>query len=176
MLPVIIFLILIIIWIVLIYNSFIALINRTSEAWSDIDVLLKRKYDLIPKLIAAVKGYKKYEADLLVQLTALRTTALQAKTASDKERAYQKIEPFLAKFLAVAENYPDLKASQNFLDLQKQLTETEDTLSNARRFYNGCIRNLNIKLETFPNNFLAKVLNFQKKEFFQLEEDEKENS
>lgn len=157
------------VWIIFTFNSFINLNNRTNEAWSDIDVQLKRKYDLIPKLIDLVKGYSKHEKSLFTNLAEVRTKALQTESISKKGETDLTIHLNLAKLLAVAENYPKLRASENFLELQKELKNTEDIIAYARRFYNGNVRDLNIKIESFPNNFLASIFNIKKRDFFQAE-------
>lgn len=159
---------LIIAYIIYIYNQFIQLINRTNEAWSDISVQLKRRYDLIPNLVDIVKGYAKHEKQVLEDVTEARVQAMTSKTIHDKETAEDHISTAIGKLLAVAENYPQLRASENFAKLQDELTETENIIASARRFYNGNVRELNTKIEVFPSNILAKIFTFQKREFFQL--------
>ncbi|EKE25113.1 MAG: LemA-like protein [uncultured bacterium] len=158
-----------------IYNSLVRLKNRVDEAWSDIDVQLKRRYDLIPNLINTVKGYASHEKELLEKITQARTAAMGAQTPGEKQDAENALSGTLKSLFAVSENYPDLKANQNFLELQRELTDTEDKIQASRRFYNGNVRDLNTKIETFPTNFLAGMLNFTKREFFVAEESEKEN-
>jgi len=167
--------ILVIIWLISIYNSLIKLRNRTDEAWSDIDVQLKRRYDLIPNLVNTVQGYAKHERELFEKVTQARTAAMGAQKPGDKAQAENMLSGALKSLFAVAENYPDLKANQNFLELQRELSDTENKIQAARRFYNGNVRDFNIKIETFPNNLVAGMLSFKKKDFFELEnEAEKE--
>lgn len=160
-------------WVVAIYNGLIKLKNRVEEAWSDIDVQLKRRYDLIPNLVSTVKGYAAHERELFEKVTAARTAAMGAQTPHDKEQTENMLSGTLKSLFAVAENYPDLKANQNFLELQRELTDTEDKIQAARRFYNGNVRDFNTKLEAFPTNFIAGMLKFAKREFFEAEEGEK---
>jgi LemA protein len=163
-----------VLWAVMIYNGLIRLKNRVDEAWSDIDVQLKRRYDLIPNLVNTVKGYAAHERELFEKVTEARTRAMGAGTAEDKAKAENALSGTLKSLFAVAENYPDLKANQNFLELQRELTDTEDKIQASRRFYNGNVRDFNTKIEVFPNNIFAKILNFAKREFFEAEGGEKE--
>lgn len=158
-----------------IYNTLVTLKNRVDEAWSDIDVQLKRRYDLIPNLINTVKGYATHEKELFEKVTQARTAAMSAGTPAEKEQAENMLSGTLKSLFAVSENYPDLKANQNFLELQRELTDTEDKIQASRRFYNGNVRDFNIKIETFPSNIIAGMLNFTKREFFAADEAEKEN-
>ena len=158
-----------------IYNSLVTLKNRVDEAWSDIDVQLKRRHDLIPNLVNTVKGYATHEKELFEKVTEARTAAMGAGTPAEKEQAENALSGTLKSLFAVSENYPDLKANQNFLELQRELTDTEDKIQASRRFYNGNVRDFNIKIETFPSNIIAGMLNFAKREFFAAEESEKEN-
>lgn len=162
------------IWGIAIYNGLIRLKNRVDEAWSDIDVQLKRRYDLIPNLINTVKGYASHERDLFEKVTEARTAAMGAQTPHDKEQAENMLSGTLKSLFAVAENYPDLKANQNFLELQRELTDTEDKIQASRRFYNGNVRDFNIKIEAFPSNIVAGILKFTKREFFEANGEEKE--
>jgi LemA protein len=157
-----------------IYNGLIKLKNRVDEAWSDIDVQLKRRHDLIPNLINTVKGYAAHEKEVFEKVTEARTAAMGAQTPAEKENAENALSGTLKSLFAVAENYPDLKANQNFLELQHELTDTEDKIQAARRFYNGNVRDFNIKIETFPSNIIAGMLNFTKRDFFAAEEGDKE--
>lgn len=157
------------------YNGLITLKNRVDEAWSDIDVQLKRRYDLIPNLINTVKGYATHEKELLEKVTAARTAAMGAGTPAEKEQTENALSGTLKTLFAVSENYPDLKANQNFLELQKELTDTEDKIQASRRFYNGNVRDFNTKLQVFPTNLLAGMLGFTKREFFEAAEGEREN-
>lgn len=163
--------ILLAIWAILAYNRFISFINRAKEAWSDIDVQLKRRYDLIPNLVNSVKGYATHESATFDKVTQARVSAMGATNVAEKGKAENMLTDALKSVFAVAEAYPDLKANQNFLDLQKQLTDTEDKIQAARRFYNGNVRDLNIAIESFPSNFIAKVFHFAKMELFVLDEE-----
>jgi len=164
-----------VLWAVGIYNGLITLKNRVDEAWSDIDVQLKRRYDLIPNLINTVKGYATHEKEVFEKVTQARTMAMNAGTAEEKAGAENMLSGALKSLFAVSEAYPDLKANQNFLELQRELTDTEDKIQASRRFYNGNVRDFNIKIELFPNNIIAGMLNFAKREFFEAKEGEKEN-
>lgn len=163
------------IWIISIYNGLITLKNRVDEAWSDIDVQLKRRYDLIPNLINTVKGYAAHEKEVFEKVTAARTMAMGAGTTEEKAEAENMLSGALKSLFAVSEAYPDLKANQNFLELQRELTDTEDKIQASRRFYNGNVRDYNIKIQVFPTNIFAGMLNFTKREFFEATEGEKEN-
>jgi len=159
-----------------VYNSLIRLKNKTNEAWSDIDVQLKRRYDLIPNLVETVKGYAKHEKGTFEKVTELRNSAMQATAPAEKAKAENMLTETLKSLFAVAENYPDLKANQNFLDLQNQLSQIEETIQQSRRYYNGNVRDFNIKIETFPNSLIAGLLGFAKFDFFEVAEaKEREN-
>ena len=164
-------------WLIFAYNRFVRLANQTKEAWADIDVQLKRRFDLIPNLIETVKGYAAHEQGTFDKVTEARTRAITAEQSGNPAEI-GKAENFLAGALksvfAVAEAYPDLKANQNFLSLQQELADTENKIQAARRFYNGNVRDFNIKIEVFPNNVFAGMLHFTKREFFGIEEGEKE--
>lgn len=162
--------IIIVAWFWSTYNGLIKLKNRTKEAWADIDVQLKRRYDLIPNLMETVKGYASHEKEVFEQVTEARTKAMGAQAIAEKGEAENTLSQTLKSLFAVAENYPDLKASTNFLELQRDLTDTEDKIQAARRFYNGNVRDLNTKIESFPTNLIAPVFGFQKVEFFGIEE------
>ncbi len=166
-------LIILIFWIIVIYNGLVKLRNRTKEAWADIDVQLKRRYNLIPNLVETVKGYAAHEKGVFEKVTEARTRAMESKGLKEKEQTENILSGTLKSLFAVAENYPDLRASQNFLELQRELRDTEDKIQAARRFYNGNTRDLNIKIESCPANIVANLFNFQKMEFFELEEPEK---
>lgn len=152
------------------YNGLVKLNIRSEEAWSDIDVQLKRRYDLIPNLIEAVKGYAKHEKTIFEEVTKARSEAVSAKNVKTKTEAENKLTEALKSIFAVAEAYPDLKASKNFEKLQEELTDTEDKIQAARRFYNSNVRDLNIALDSFPTNIIANMLHYQKKELFGLDE------
>lgn len=164
----------ILLWIVAVYNSLIRSRNRTKEAWSDIDVQLKRRYDLIPNLVEAVKGYATHEKELFEKVTQARTAAISAKGMKEKAQAENALSDTLKTLFAVSENYPDLKASANFLELQRELTDTENKIQAARRFYNSNVMDLNTKIESFPVNIMAKTFGFKQAELFQAAEGEKE--
>lgn len=159
-------------WAVLSYNSFISLIQRTKEAWADIDVQLKRRYDLIPNLVNTVKGYATHEREAFEKVTEARTRAMGAGTPAEKGAAENMLSGALKTLFAVSEAYPDLKANQNFLELQRELSDTENKLQAARRFYNGNVRDLNTAIAQFPGNIIAGMFHFGKMEFFELGEGE----
>ncbi|OHA17418.1 MAG: hypothetical protein A3G52_02100 [Candidatus Taylorbacteria bacterium RIFCSPLOWO2_12_FULL_43_20] len=164
--------VIIVLWLVFSYNSFITLINRTKEAWADIDVQLKRRYDLIPNLVNTVKGYATHEREAFENVTRARSAAMGAQSVDDKAKNENMLTGALKSLFAVAEAYPDLKANQNFMELQRELSDTENKIQAARRFYNGNVRDLNTKIEVFPANIIANIFKFQKREFFELEEGE----
>ncbi len=155
------------------FNSLVRLNQQASEAWSDITVQLKRRYDLIPNLVSTVKGYASHEKTVFEDVTKARTDALNAQGVEATAKAENQFQQTMKSLFAVAENYPDLKASQNFQDLQTQLTDTEDKIQASRRFYNGVVRDFNTKRKTFPTNFFAGILGFrQDKTFFEVDEAE----
>lgn len=160
----------IILWVVFAYNSFVRFVNRTKEAWADIDVQLKRRYDLIPNLINTVKGYAKHESSAFENVTKARAAAMGAGTLAEKGQAENMLTGALKSIFAIAEAYPDLKANQNFLELQRELSDTENKIQAARRFYNTNVRDLNTQVESFPSNIIASAFSFSKMEFFELEE------
>jgi len=142
--------------------------NRTKEAWADIDVQLKRRYDLIPNLMETVKGYASHEAGVFEKVTEARAAAMAAKTPEEKIQKENMLSETLKSLFAVAENYPDLKASANFIELQRELTDTEDKIQAARRFYNGNVRDFNIAIESFPSNIVAAVFQFKQMALFEV--------
>lgn len=154
------------------YNGLVKANVRVDEAWSDITVQLKRRADLIPNLVETVKGYAKHEKEVFENVTKARSAILGAQGVEDTAKADNMMTDALKSIFAVAEAYPDLKASQNFAQLQADLTDTEDKIQAARRFYNGSARDLNIKVQTFPTNIFAGMLGFKKREFFELDEAE----
>lgn len=158
----------IIIWIIFTYNLFVRDKNLIREAWSGIDVQLKRRHTLIPNLVASVKGYSQHEKSLLEDITQKRSEAARIENIKDKAPAESDLSGMLKNLFAVVENYPDLKASENFLSLQNQLVEIEDHLQYARRYYNGAVRNYNIRVESFPSNILAGIFNFKEDNFFEI--------
>ena len=155
-----------------IYNGLVTLRNRAKEAWSDIDVQLKRRYDLIPNLVETVKGYAKHEKELFENVTKARTAAINAQGAAAQAKAENALTDALKSIFAVAENYPQLRASENFQKLQDELTDTENKIEAARRFYNSNVRDLNIKIEKFPDSIIAGMFGFKPMELFELEEAE----
>ena len=169
MLILLIILVLIVIYFVASYNGFVTLKNRAQEAWSDIDVQLKRRYDLIPNLVATVKGYAAHESSAFENVTKARSMAMGAQGANeDHAKAENVLTSALKSVFAIAEAYPDLKANQNFLSLQAELSDTENKIQAARRFYNANVRDLNIKVESFPGNIIAGVFKFSKMDLFDL--------
>jgi len=168
-------LIVIIFLVVLAYNSLIRKSQRVKEAWADIDVQLKRRYNLIPNLIETVKGYAGHEKQVFENVTKARTKALDAEEKGSPEeikKAENQLEGTLKTLFAVAENYPNLKANANFLELQRELSDTENKIQAARRFYNTVVRDLNTKIESFPYNLMAKTFNFKEREYFEIGEEE----
>jgi len=166
------FLAVVALWVIATYNRFIRLRTRSEEAWADIDVQLKRRFDLIPNLIETVKGYAAHEQKVLTDVTEARTKAMGAQTISEHSEAENMLTGALKSLFAVSENYPDLKANTNFLELQRELTDTENKIQAARRFYNTNVRDFNIASQTFPSNIIAKSFKFTNKEFFELSEDQ----
>ncbi|MCP3666449.1 MAG: LemA family protein [Gammaproteobacteria bacterium] len=158
------------IWMVVIYNKLIRDKNRVFQAWSDIAVQLKRRHDLIPKLVAAVDAYAHYERVTLEEMTRLRVNADQTEQPLEKSLRESALGSRLRELLAVVEAYPDLKADQQYLDLMRQLTDVESQIQYARRYYNGAVRNLNVRIDSFPDLILARVFRFQAADFFELEE------
>jgi len=164
---------LIVLWVIAAYNGLVTARNRTDEAWSDIDVQLKRRYDLIPNLIETVKGYAAHESGVFQKVTEARSLAMGARGPHDKEMAENMLSNTLKSLFAVAENYPELKSNTNFLELQRELSDTENKIQSARRFYNTNVLALNTKVETFPTNLLASPFGFAKREFFEAGEEER---
>ena len=160
-------LVLIGVFVVGMYNALVQLRVRADNAWSDIDVQLKRRHDLIPNLVETVKGYAAHEKGTFEDIAKFRSMAMQATTPGDKAVAENQLTGALKTLFAVAENYPELKASQNFATLQAQLSETEDAIQNSRRYYNAVVRDLNTKIQSFPTNILAGMFNFQQRQFFE---------
>jgi LemA protein len=154
-----------------IYNTLVARRNRIEEAWSDIEVQMKRRFDLIPNAVETVKGYAAHEKGVLENVTKARTQAMGAQTPQEHAQAENMLTSTLKTLFAVAENYPDLKANTNFLDLQRELADTENKIQAARRFYNGNVRDYNTLLESFPTNLIGGSFGFRKREFFDLEEE-----
>ena len=157
-------------WVILAYNKLIKQNVRTNEAWSDIDVQLKRRYDLIPNLVSTVKGYAKQEKEILENVTKARAEAMSAKGPKDKAKGENQIQEALKSIFAVAENYPNLKSNENFAKLQDELSDTENKIQASRRFYNGNVRDINITIKSFPTNIIAGAFNFDARELFELSE------
>ncbi len=165
--------VIIVAWLLATYNNLIRRRNRVQEGWSDIDVQLKRRYDLIPNLMETVKGYMTHEADVLIRVTEARTLAMKAENADTRAQAENALTGALKSLFAVAENYPNLKASENFAKLQDELADTENKIQAARRFYNGQVRDFNTAVQVFPTNLVANMLSFKAFEYFEVK-DEKE--
>lgn len=163
---------LVIIWIVAAYNGFITLTNRVREAWSDIDVQLKRRYDLIPNLVETVKGYATHEREAFENVTKARAAAIGAQSMIEHAQAENQLSGALKSLFAVSEAYPDLKANANFVELQRELSDTENKIQAARRFYNGVVMDLNTRLGHFPSNIVGSVFGFKSSDFFELNESE----
>jgi LemA protein len=162
--------VLLILWVAFMYNSLIRGRNHCDEAWSNIDTELKRRYDLIPNLVNAVKGYAAHEREVLERVTQARTAAVASQgSPASQARDENVLVDSLRRLLAVVEKYPDLKANQNFLDLQEELVNTEDRLQRARRFYNGNVRDYNNRVEVLPSNIVARCFGLKKREFFEIE-------
>jgi len=160
------------VWAIWAYNRFVRLTNRCEEGWSDIDVQMKRRYDLIPNLVETVKGYVKHEAGTLEKVTEARTKAMGAQSVADHAQAENMLTGALKSLFAVAESYPDLKANTNFIELQRELSDTENKIQAARRFYNSVVIELQNALEQFPTNIVGKTFDFATREFFELAEGE----
>ena len=165
----------VILWVIGSYNALIRLVTQAKEAWADIEVQLKRRYDLIPNLVATVKGYATHESSAFEKVTAARSAAMTAGSGGNAAGptaamagAENMLTGALKSVFAIAEAYPDLKANTNFLELQRELSDTENKIQAARRFYNGTVRDLNIKVQSFPGNIIAGMFNFAKMEFFDL--------
>lgn len=160
----------IVVAVIIVYNSLISSRNRVDEAWSDIEVQLKRRYDLIPNLVETVKGYASHESGVFEKVTQARSAAMGAGSMQEKLKDENMLSGALKSLFAVAESYPDLKANQNFMQLQNDLTDTEDKIQASRRFYNGNVRDYNTKLQKFPTNLLASAFSFTAREFFDIDE------
>src|SRR3989344_5701982 len=160
--------IILVIWFVFSYNRFVRLITRAKEAWSDIEVQMKRRYDLIPNLVNTVKGYATHESTAFENVTKARSAAMGAHSVAEHGKAENMLTGALKSLFAIAEAYPDLKANQNFAELQRELSDTENKIQAARRFYNGTVQALNTGLEQFPGNVIGGTFNFKPREFFEL--------
>ena len=159
-----------VVFVIAVYNKLIVLRTRVEEGWADIETQLKRRYNLIPNLVNTVKGYATHEKELFENVTKARTAAMGATGVADKAASENMLAGTLKSLFAVSENYPDLKANQNFLELQKELTDTEDKIQYARRFYNGIVRDLNIKVQSFPSVIIANMFGFKKADMFEIED------
>ena len=162
-----------ILWAVGLYNNFVKLIARSEEARADIEVQLKRRYDLIPNLVETVKGYAAHEQGTLDKVVQARNAAMKGGSMAERAEEENMLTGALKSIFALSEAYPDLKANQNFLALQQELSDTENKIQAARRFYNGNVRDYNIKVQTFPTNLIASNFGFKKEEFFDMDEGEK---
>ncbi len=160
-------------WVIAVYNGLIKFRNRVREAWSDIEVQLKRRYDLIPNLVNTVKGYATHESSAFEKVTEARAKAMQASSIGDHASAEKVLGQAVTGLFGIAEAYPDLKANTNFLELQRELSDTENKIQAARRFYNGVVRDFNTKVQSVPSNIIAKLFSFKDAEFFDLADDDK---
>lgn len=166
----------ILLYVILAYNGMIKLRNRVKEAWSDIDVQLKRRYNLIPNIVETVKGYAAHEEGVLTKVTEARAQAINATNIKDQSAAENMLSGALKSLFAVAENYPALKANENFLQLQNELVDTEDKIQSARRFYNSVVRDFNTKIQQFPAKVIAQAFKFKEEEYFEIDDEkQKEN-
>jgi len=165
-----------VLWAISLYNGLVRLRNGAEGAWSDIDVQLKRRWELIPNLVETVKGYAQHEQQTFEQVTAARTRAMQATTPGEKASAEAGLQGVLKSLFAVAEAYPELRANENFLGLQRELSELEDAIQSARRYYNAIVRDLNTAIQSFPANLLAGPFGFEKREFFELDSREERSA
>lgn len=164
-----------ILFIVLLYNSLIRLKNQVKNSWAQIDVQLKRRNDLIPNLVKTVKGYMKHEKDILENVTKARSAVMTARDTKEKAEASNQLTDTLKSLFAVSENYPNLKANENFIQLQEEITGTENKIAYARQHYNDMVMTFNTKIETFPNNILANTLGFSQENLFKATEEERKN-
>lgn len=167
--------ILIIIYVFILYNSFISLDNKVKEAFSTMDVYLKKRWDLIPNLVETVKGYAKYEEETLTRVTKLRNTVYNEMTNDEKIINNEELASDVSKIMALKESYPELKANENFIDLSNKLTKIEDDIANARKYYNGTVRIYNNKVQMFPNNIFAKLFGYKPKRMFEASLEDKQN-
>ena len=164
-----------VVFVIGVYNGLVALKNKCDESWSNIDTNLKKRYDLIPNLVETVKGYAAHESETLENVVKARNMAINASSVQEQQQAENMLSSSLKSIFALAESYPDLKANQNFIDLQNTLKNVEENIQDSRELYNGVVRDFNTKIEVFPNNFLANMFNFTKREFFEINKEEREN-
>jgi LemA protein len=162
-------LVIIVFWVIGMYNGLVRLRNQVKNAWSQIDVQLKRRHDLIPNLVETAKGYMKHERETLESITQARSHAVEASGVANQAKAEGELSNALSRFMLVVENYPDLKASQNFLALQEELSSTENKVGFSRQFYNDQVQSFNTRIESFPTNIMAGMFNFKQAEFFEIE-------
>jgi len=162
----------IVLWVIFSYNSFVKLINHAKEAWADIEVQLKRRYDLIPNLVNAVKGYATHESTAFEKVTQARAAAMGARTAGEHGKAEAVLGQAITGLFGIAEAYPELKANTNFLELQRELSDTENKIQAARRFYNANVRDLNTSIQQFPGNVISGMFSFKAMEFFDLDDND----
>lgn len=167
--------VLLVLWIIGTYNSLISLKNKVKNQWSQIDIQLKRRFDLIPNLVETIKGYTKHESETLEKVIQARNTYLSAGTPEEKMKASGELSKVMSKLFALSEAYPDLKANTNFIDMQNTLKDTEDKISYARSFYNDSAMKYNTKIESFPTNILANIFGFKTNAYFEISAEEKEN-
>lgn len=167
--------VLLILWVIATYNSLVTFRNRVKDAWSQIDVQLKRRFDLIPNLVETVKGYTKHESETLESVIKARNTYMSATLPEDQMKADGELTKAVSKLFALAESYPDLKANTNFTDLQKDLNETENKIAMSRQFYNDIVMQYNNKVEMVPSNIIANMFHFKKETFFEADKTEREN-
>jgi len=167
--------ILIILMVVVLYNKLVALKNRCEESWSSIDVQLKRRYDMIPNLVETVKGYASHEKETLEKVIQARNMAMGAQTVQDQGQAENMLTGALKSIFALSESYPDLKANANFSELQQTIADVEEAIQNARRYYNAVVRDNNTAVETFPSVIIANMFSFKKRDYFEIEEEAKQN-
>lgn len=172
---IIVIIVLLALWVMATYNSLVSLRNRVKDAWSQIDVQLKRRFDLIPNLVETVKGYTKHESETLEAVIKARNTYLSATLPEDQLKADGELTNAINKLFALSENYPDLKANQNFQKLQQELQQTEDKIAMSRQFYNDIVMQYNNKVEMVPSNIVANIFKFKQEKFFEAQEAEKEN-
>lgn len=160
----------IVLWLIFAYNGFVTVRNRVQEAWADIEVQLKRRYDLIPNLVNTVKGYATHENTAFEKISAARSAAMGARTAGEHSKTEAVLGQAITGLFGIAEAYPELKANTNFLELQRELSDTENKIQAARRFYNGNVRDYNTRLEVFPGNVIANMFHFKKSDFFDIDD------
>jgi len=165
----------ILIYAFILYNGFVSLNNKVKEAFSTMDVYLKKRWDLIPNIVETVKGYSKHEKDTLIEVIEMRSGYYDNMSLDEKIKANEALTSDISRIMAIAEAYPELKANENFINLSKELTKVEEDIANSRKYYNGVVRIYNNKVEMFPSNIFAKIFGFKSKSMFEAKEEEKEN-